>query len=109
MTKAAQRTDKKKSVKALNDWEDGTPKSFGTAFTAHLTGEPSIFADDKFFQPHRLDGGTKSRSETASASREAQESRGNNIGSIAGLSAASENRSMVDPRRFHVFAKVIPA
>lgn len=26
-----------------NHWDDGTPKTFGNAFTAHMDGAPSLF------------------------------------------------------------------
>lgn len=34
----------------LNDWEDGTPKSFGNAFTEHWDGEHSQMMSDAVFK-----------------------------------------------------------
>lgn len=31
----------------LNDWPDGTPKSFGNAFTAHFDGERSCMCTQR--------------------------------------------------------------
>jgi hypothetical protein len=86
----------------LNDWPDGTKKSFGTAFTAHWDSDPSIFLLDRFFRPHNMAEGGKSRSEVASASREKQEASGVNVGTVIGLSKESDCRKLVDPRKFHV-------
>lgn len=40
-------SDDSQALRLLNDWPDGTAKSFGTAFTAHFDGEKSCMCTDR--------------------------------------------------------------
>lgn len=86
----------------LNDWPDGTPKSFGTAFTGHMDGQPSIFVTHRIFCPANSTG--VSASHHATASREKVEAGGRNIGTIFGLSKVVP-KTQQDAKRFHVTLK----
>lgn len=76
-------------------WPDGTPKSQGNAFTGHLDGRPSIFANPKDVQY------AAARS-SSSAAVEAMRQRGIEPGRLDGLShqadEARRNRSHNNPR-----------
>ena len=43
------------AVDLLNDWEDGTPKSFGNAFTEHFDGQPSCALENSPLEKWQLE------------------------------------------------------
>ena len=83
----------------LNDWPDGTPKSFGNGFTEHMDGQPSTFSLDRIFYASKSTG--QSNSHTATQSRERVEATGKNIGTIVGLSKKVD-ATLLDAKRYHV-------
>ncbi len=80
-------------------WPDGTPKSFGNGFTAHMDGQPSTFTQGRSFMAANASG--SSASQVATESREKVEASGRNIGTIKGLSKKSQ-KAQQDARRYHV-------
>lgn len=73
----------------MERWPDGTAKSMNNGFTANLDGEQSSFVGCNGFRPASK-GGTKSRSQVASKTRESVEAAGKNIGTIVGLSKKTD-------------------
>lgn len=83
----------------LNDWPDGTAKSFGNGFTEHMDGAQSQFASDRAFRSNSVNN--KSAGRVATESRERVEASGRNIGTIVGLSRKSD-LAQADATRYHV-------
>lgn len=76
-------------------WPDGTPKSQGSAFTGHLDGQPSVFANPKDLQ-------YAAARTSSTAAVEAMRAKGIEPGRINNLSHQAEeakrNRSHNNPR-----------
>jgi hypothetical protein len=88
----------------LNDWPDGTPKSFGTDFTAHHDGQPSMFGLDRWNRPNES-GLTVAQ--TSSMAREKAEATGSRMGRIKGMSARADRRmaSSMPATALHVYGR----
>lgn len=79
----SQATDDAAVLALLNDWPDGTPKSFNTAFTAHYDGQPSCMAT-----PQQLANARHGLIATRNV--ELQRAAGRDVGALHGLSAKSD-------------------